>query len=208
MDYYYLPFVFSLFLTETEREISFLFHRKLESPDFQPLPPLSRLSLRQHGANGDVGSTGDDEIEEFYTPKGSLGGVESLSGTGSERNPDAAPRISHVSNLNVQSPSLSSLSSTPDRALGGEEEFYTPKGSLGGRESLCGTGSGSRRVFAAVAGENFHERSIHSSSSSYASSVSGSPNRSHSISLSPPVSLSPRRSLPKSPESTVDSKAC
>ncbi|KAJ7961732.1 Formin-like protein [Quillaja saponaria] len=118
---------------------------KLESPDLQPLPPLVRQSSRQHGANGDVGSTGDDE----------------------------------------------------------EEEFYSPKGSLGGRESLSGTGSGSRRVFAAVADENFHERSIHSSSTSYSSSVSGSPDRSHSISLSPPVSLSPRRSLPKSPESTV-----
>lgn len=72
-----------------------------------------------------------------------------------------------------------------------DEEFYSPKGSLGG--SVSGTGSGSRRAFAAVG------KISDSSSNSYSSSTSesGSPARSHSISLSPPVSWSPK---PKSRE--------
>ncbi|WVZ16844.1 hypothetical protein V8G54_009826 [Vigna mungo] len=85
-----------------------------------------------------------------------------------------------------------------------EEEFYSPRGSLNGREGSTGTGSGSRRVFSAIAGENLVGRSSsESTSSSYSSSSSASPDRSHSISLSPPVSISPRRSQPKSPENTV-----
>ncbi|KAI4354076.1 hypothetical protein L6164_002976 [Bauhinia variegata] len=119
--------------------------RKMDSPELQPLPPLARQASRQHGAHNDGSSTVDEE----------------------------------------------------------DEEFYSPRGSSGGRESSSGTGSGSRRVFAAIADENFGRRSSNSSSSSYSSSTSGSPDRSHSISLSPPVSLSPRRSEPKSPEATV-----
>ncbi|OIW02328.1 hypothetical protein TanjilG_11222 [Lupinus angustifolius] len=75
-----------------------------------------------------------------------------------------------------------------------EEEFYSPRGSIGGRESLNGTGSGSIRVLSAMAAENFVGGSSESSSSSFSSSSSASPDRSHSISLSPPVSLSPRKS--------------
>ncbi|KAG6630951.1 formin-like protein 1 [Carya illinoinensis] len=71
---------------------------------------------------------------------------------------------------------------------GDEEEFYSPRGSLGG------TGSSSLRVFVAE-----KKKCSETSSSSYSSSSSGSPARSHSISLSPPVSLSPRRSQPKTP---------
>ena len=72
-----------------------------------------------------------------------------------------------------------------------DEEFYSPRGSLGG--SVSGTGSGSRRTFAAMG------KISDSSSNSYSSSTSdsGSPARSHSISLSPPVSWSPK---PKSRE--------
>ncbi|KAI4356251.1 hypothetical protein L6164_000285 [Bauhinia variegata] len=122
--------------------------RKMDSPDLQPLPPLLRQASIQHLSHNDVSSTVDEE----------------------------------------------------------EEEFYSPKGSLGDRESSSGTGSGSRRVFAAIADENSGGRSSNSSSSSYSSSISGSPDRSHSISFSPPVSLSPRRSEPKSPEApTVES---
>ncbi|XP_027336174.1 formin-like protein 1 [Abrus precatorius] len=85
-----------------------------------------------------------------------------------------------------------------------EEEFYSPRGSLNGREGSIGTGSCSRRVFSTIAGENFVGRSSsESTSSSYSSSSSASPDCSHSISLSPPVSISPRRSQPKSPENAV-----
>ncbi|KAG8642062.1 hypothetical protein MANES_12G054400v8 [Manihot esculenta] len=113
--------------------------RKLDSPELLPLPPLNRQSSRQNFGNGEVGSTADEE-----------------------------------------------------------EEFYSPRGSLGGRESSSGMGSGSRRVFAAVGGQDFDARST--ASSSYSSSTSGSPARSQSLSSSPPVSSSPR---PKSPDSTV-----
>ncbi|XP_055812942.1 formin-like protein 1 [Solanum dulcamara] len=80
-----------------------------------------------------------------------------------------------------------------------DEEFYSPRESLDGRESSIGTGSASRRDFAAVEVKNFGGSS---SSSSYSSSTSGSgsPVRSVSLSISPPVSLSPKNSQPKSPE--------
>ncbi|OIW16784.1 hypothetical protein TanjilG_05518, partial [Lupinus angustifolius] len=108
--------------------------RKMDSPDLQPLPPLLRHNtevLRE-----EVGLTAEDE----------------------------------------------------------EEEFYSPRGSVGGRESSNGTGSGSRRVLSAMAAENFVGRSSESSSNSFSSSSSASPDQSHSISLSPPVSISPRKS--------------
>ncbi|GAV68392.1 FH2 domain-containing protein [Cephalotus follicularis] len=76
-----------------------------------------------------------------------------------------------------------------------EDEFYSPRVSLGGRESPTATGSGSRTV---LTGDGFQV----SSSCSCSSSSSGSPDRSNSVSISPPVSLSPRRSEPKSPELT------
>lgn len=79
-----------------------------------------------------------------------------------------------------------------------DEEFYSPRGSLGGKDSSIGTGSASRRAFAAVEVENFGRSSSASYSSS--SSASGSPVRSVSLSISPPVSLSPKASRPKSPE--------
>ncbi|KAJ8568676.1 hypothetical protein K7X08_028209 [Anisodus acutangulus] len=80
-----------------------------------------------------------------------------------------------------------------------DEEFYSPRESLDGRESSIGTGSMSRRAFAAVEVKNFGGSSSSSSYSS-SSSGSGSPVRSVSLSISPPVSLGPKNSLPKSPE--------
>ncbi|XP_065876799.1 formin-like protein 1 [Euphorbia lathyris] len=113
--------------------------RKLDSPELLPLPPLNRQSSRLNFGNGDMGSTAEDE-----------------------------------------------------------EEFYSPRGSLGGKESSSETGSGSRRTFGAVGVEDFDAAS--STSSSCSTSTSGSPDRSQSLSISPPGSSSPR---PKSPESNV-----
>lgn len=45
--------------------------RKLESPDLQPLPPLMKRSFR---LNPEVGSIGEEEEEEFYSPRGSASG--------------------------------------------------------------------------------------------------------------------------------------
>ncbi|KAK3011527.1 hypothetical protein RJ639_011567 [Escallonia herrerae] len=112
---------------------------KMQSPELHPLPPLNDQSFRPNYTNADVGRTGNDD----------------------------------------------------------DEEFYSPRGSSNGPESSIGTGSASRRMFAAVAAENL------SSSSSYSSSSSNSPVRSVSLSISPPVSSSPIRSRPKSPELTA-----
>ncbi|GFQ04204.1 formin-like protein 1 [Phtheirospermum japonicum] len=84
------------------------------------------------------------------------------------------------------------------------EEFYSPKGSINGRESSSGTGSASRRAFAAIDVENFRNESTSHSSSTYTSSVpgsgSGSPARSISLSLSLANNLSPNNAIPKSPD--------
>ncbi|XP_028805139.1 formin-like protein 1 [Neltuma alba] len=122
--------------------------RRMDSPELQPLPPLARQASGQQ--NG----------QERYDVRSTTTADED------------------------------------------EEEFYSPKGSLGGRDSSSATGSGSRRAFVANAGENIGGRSSDSGSTSF-SSTSGSPDRSHSASLSPPVSLSPKRSQSKSPETTV-----
>ncbi|KAL9667846.1 hypothetical protein QQ045_002215 [Rhodiola kirilowii] len=84
------------------------------------------------------------------------------------------------------------------------EEFYSPRGSLGRQSSSIGARSGSRReFFSAVEMDKIQEKigKPSSSSSSSSSASSGSPARSASISISPPASLSPRR--PKSPELLV-----
>ncbi|KAK8541632.1 hypothetical protein V6N13_137769 [Hibiscus sabdariffa] len=118
---------------------------KMYSPELHPLPPLSRQNTGRNFRDGEVESVTEDdgEVEEEE-----------------------------------------------------EENFYSPRGSSGGRESFSGTGSGSRRVFTAI-----DVKTIESSSAcSCSSSSSGSPARSQSLSISPPVSLSPRRPDPKSPE--------
>ncbi|XP_074316708.1 formin-like protein 1 [Silene latifolia] len=87
-----------------------------------------------------------------------------------------------------------------------QEEFYSPRGSVSGRES----GSDSRRVFASVVaqghnnGGNSGRNCDDTTSSSSSSSASNSPARSASISISPPISASPKHrsanANPKSPE--------
>ncbi|XP_043720164.1 formin-like protein 1 [Telopea speciosissima] len=84
----------------------------------------------------------------------------------------------------------------------GEEEFYSPRGSAGSKESPALTGSSSRRAFQSVVAENFESRSSNSSTPSYPSSGSASPNSSLSNtppSPPPPVSLSSKSKSPKSP---------
>ncbi|PPR85268.1 hypothetical protein GOBAR_AA35423 [Gossypium barbadense] len=110
--------------------------RKLDSPELQPLPPLSRQSTGRNFRAGEVESVAEEE-----------------------------------------------------------EDFYSPRGSLDGRDSPSRNGSGSRRVFATIAVKN-----IESTSTSCSSSSSSSSGGSHSLSISPPVSSSPVRSDPKSPE--------
>lgn len=58
----------------------------MESPELRPLPPLSKqttTTTELNCGNGEVSSTVDDEEEVFYSPRGSSGGPESFSGTGS-----------------------------------------------------------------------------------------------------------------------------
>lgn len=81
-----------------------------------------------------------------------------------------------------------------------DEEFYSPKGWLNGRESLTGSGSASGRAFAAIEVENLNGSDSISSISTCTSSVSGSPLRSVMLSVSPTNSFSSTNSMPKSPE--------
>lgn len=53
--------------------------RKMDSPELQPLPPLSRQAAARNF--GEVGSVTEEEEEEFYSPGGSLSGA----GSGSRR---------------------------------------------------------------------------------------------------------------------------
>ncbi|XP_049397507.1 uncharacterized protein LOC125861701 [Solanum stenotomum] len=64
-----------------------------------------------------------------------------------------------------------------------DEEFYPPRESLDGRESLIGTGSASRMAFTSIEVKSFGGSSSSSSYSS-SSSASGSPVRSLSLSIS------------------------
>ncbi|XP_057957029.1 formin-like protein 1 [Malania oleifera] len=84
-----------------------------------------------------------------------------------------------------------------------DEEFFSPRGSSGDRESPSGIGSSSRRVFEAVGAENFGIRSSNSRSPSYPSSLSASSTHSSNNSPSPPLNLSPRSSKSRSPDSVI-----
>ncbi|KZV38761.1 hypothetical protein F511_32717 [Dorcoceras hygrometricum] len=80
-----------------------------------------------------------------------------------------------------------------------DEEFYSPKGWLSGRDSLSGDGSASGRALAAIELENLNG-SDSISSSTCTTSVSGSPLRSVMLSVSPANSFSSTHWMPKSPE--------
>lgn len=105
-----------------------------------------------------------------------------------------SPELRPLPPLRQQSTSKQNFANASDVASE-DEEFYSPRGSSGGRESSVETGSASVGPFAAaVAAENNHVvtcRSVSSNSSMYSSSNSGSP-----VSTSPPVSLSPIKSSP------------
>ncbi|CAH8382847.1 unnamed protein product [Eruca vesicaria subsp. sativa] len=80
--------------------------RKLESPDLQPLPPLMKRSFRL-----EVGSIGEEEEEEFYSPRGSASGRETLTRVGS------VPDQKNVRSVNNDTISCSSSSSgSPGRS--------------------------------------------------------------------------------------------
>lgn len=53
--------------------------RKLDSPELHPLPPLIRQNFTQNNGNAEMGSNEDEEEEQFYSSKGSLGSRESSS---------------------------------------------------------------------------------------------------------------------------------
>ncbi|CAJ2662920.1 unnamed protein product [Trifolium pratense] len=87
--------------------------RKMDSPELQPLPPLARQGSRRvydEGVNG-----GEDEEEEFYSPRGSLNGI----GSGSRRvfaGISAENLVGRSSSESTSSSSYSSSSVSPDRS--------------------------------------------------------------------------------------------
>ncbi|KAL5990795.1 hypothetical protein ACLOJK_011699 [Asimina triloba] len=60
-------------------------YQKLGSPELLPLPPLAHQFSQNHrnAAEDGPGAEEEEEEEEFYSPRGSLGDKESLTGTGS-----------------------------------------------------------------------------------------------------------------------------
>ncbi|KAG6668824.1 formin-like protein 1 [Carya illinoinensis] len=81
-----------------------------------------------------------------------------------------------------------------------EEEFFSPRGSSGRKDSPVRTGSSSRRLFN---GENFGSRSFNSRTASYPCSYSASPANSISNYPSPALNLSPTSLKSKSPDSVI-----
>ncbi|KAL6499957.1 hypothetical protein OROGR_027867 [Orobanche gracilis] len=102
------------------------------------------------------------------------------------------PLNTHQGSRQIFRTNISDIVSSKDEE---NEEFYSPKGSISGREK-CGSASG--RAFAAIEVENFNT-STPNSLSTYSSLVAGlglgSPVRSVSSSLSPANILSPRNSI-------------
>ncbi|KAL5062384.1 hypothetical protein RYX36_024121 [Vicia faba] len=89
--------------------------RKMDSPELQPLPPLARQGSRVYDGGAPVGD-GEDEEEEFYSPRGSLNG----NGSGSRRifaGISAENLVGRSSNESTSSSSsYSSSSASPDRS--------------------------------------------------------------------------------------------
>ncbi|VFR00653.1 unnamed protein product [Cuscuta campestris] len=107
-----------------------------------------------------------------------------------------SPELRPLAPLHRQSFNLNCENTELNSELEEETDvFYSPKGSLGDRESSIGTGSASRRAFSAVEVENLEQ------SSSSSSSASSSPKMSVCLSISPQASLSPNSSMLKSHES-------
>ncbi|KAJ0054288.1 hypothetical protein Pint_03137 [Pistacia integerrima] len=144
--------------------------------------------------------TSSSEFLYLGTLVNSRGGIDDSSTTDSRVNSCVSPELRPLPPLAQQASFRENHNENADVASSmaeEEEEFYSPRISLGG----TGTGSGSRREFASLAnGESIGGRNSDSSSCSCSSSSS----RSLSASISPPISLSPKRSEsePKSPEIT------
>ncbi|KAE8676301.1 Formin-like protein 1 [Hibiscus syriacus] len=91
--------------------------RKTDSPELQPLPPLSRQNTGRNFRAGEVQSvTEEDEEEHFYSPRGSSGGRDSPRGNGSgSRRAFAAIAVKSTESISTSS-SSSSSSSSPARS--------------------------------------------------------------------------------------------
>ncbi|XP_021733455.1 formin-like protein 1 [Chenopodium quinoa] len=153
--------------------------RKLDSPELHPLPPLSG---RQQNLSGQQQQPHQSEYQYHHKKQ---------------------QHYYHHQQQQQQQTQQTQHNHEREREKVEEdqEEFYSPRGSVSGRES----GSDSRRVFAAVVqaqglNNGGGANSEDTSSSSSSSSSSGSPARSASISISPGVSASPkdRSTNPKS----------
>ncbi|CAH9075347.1 unnamed protein product [Cuscuta epithymum] len=136
-----------------------------------------------------------------------LGTVANLHGASAPRNLQTTP--SSISTRNVRplkpgSPELRSLAPLHRQSfelhyeIGSEADeetdvFYSPKGSLGDRESSVGTGSASRRAFSAVEVEIFEQ----------SSSSSSSPKMPACLRIPPPESCSRLRSPESLPIQTA-----
>ncbi|XXG44865.1 hypothetical protein AAC387_Pa02g0104 [Persea americana] len=173
-------------------------YQKLGSPELHPLPPLARqlhpnfVKNAAGGATAKVGGEGGDEEEEFFSPRVSLGGKESLGGMSFQMGLAAEVEKCGIGSLNSTTPSYpSSNSESPVQS----------------HKSKCSSASAS---FGAKVPQVMSPTS-NSPLSSFRSevphfkppySVSRSPSTS-SKSPSPPPHISPERPKAKSPNSVT-----
>ncbi|XP_058094329.1 formin-like protein 1 [Magnolia sinica] len=90
-------------------------YRKLGSPELQPLPPLSHQFRQNYGTatDGRTSLEDEEEEEEFYSPRGSSGGKESLTGSSSRRVFPVIPAERSSNSSTPSYPSSNSASPTP-----------------------------------------------------------------------------------------------
>ncbi|XP_019174624.1 PREDICTED: formin-like protein 2 [Ipomoea nil] len=99
-------------------------YQRLGSPELRPLPPLPRPHFRRNrrsadADSADVGSTEEDDEEEFFSPKGSTGGRNSpnLTDSNSRRAADAPVQVQSSFPFSNSNSPTASLSASPSIEL-------------------------------------------------------------------------------------------
>ncbi|OVA10664.1 Formin [Macleaya cordata] len=110
-------------------------YQKLGSPELHPLPRLSRQNFSREFENAEVGVTGEDVDEEFYSPRGSSGEKESsLGNTGSDsRRVFAEHFVERRGSSNSSSPYPTSNSASPTNSISNSP---SPPASSSSRSSI------------------------------------------------------------------------
>uniref|UniRef100_A0A5B6ZR30 Formin-like protein n=1 Tax=Davidia involucrata TaxID=16924 RepID=A0A5B6ZR30_DAVIN len=207
----------AIFLLYNRRHRSFIDKKTSRSDSIRLFPPNTATSDGRHKPPRNLSNTSSEFL--FVGTLGNSTGID--DDDHSATNSSSAGASSMPGYQKLGSPELHPLPPLPrqnfrqnyrnaevgafvDEEDGEEEEFFSPRGSSGGKGSPVGVESSSQRVFQAVEAENFGSRSSNSrTTASYPSSNSASPTPSMSSSPFMPLNLSPRSLRSKSPDSVV-----